>query len=256
MKTNSFLRPAIALSVALLATAAPVLQAATATSNFKTVEPEQLKLRRYVEPSFPVSLRLEATMEGYAQLVMLVNRDGRITESFVTDYSHPAFVTTTTRAINEWEFLPLPDGGDVRRVCLRIDYRREGVVVSTTTIDEVARRLSGIGTSDDEVRSYTLGELDATPAPVVINTPQFPASMQGTGKSGVIGVAFYIDETGTVQVPSCVTPEHPEFGAAAVAAVRTWKFQPPMKNSRPSRVYVVQEFGFGLPRTAPAAAAR
>lgn len=252
MKTNSFSHSLAALVLAGLASAGAMLQAAS-TPNFKDVEPDQLKLRRYVEPQFPVSLRVEALMEGYSQIVMLVNKDGRITESFVTDFSHPAFVTATTRATNDWEFLPSTD--EVRRVCLRFDFRREGVVVSTTTIDEVARRLSGLGGNADEERSYTLGELDQTPAPVVINTPSFPASMQKSGKSGLVHVSFYIDIDGSVQVPSSVTPEFPEFGAAAVAAVRTWKFQPPLRNGRPVRVFVVQEFGFGLPRRTPAATA-
>lgn len=206
--------------------------------------PTDFGVRRYVEPEFPLSLRLDWIIEGYSQIVILVGPDGKVTESFVTDFSHPAFGTNTTRAVGEWEFTTSRDA--VRRVCLRFDFRREGVVVSTTTLDELMRRISRMGYNPDEVRSYPLGELDKTPEPLAIGKPVFPAALTGSGKSGFVGVAFYIDETGAVQVPSAVDAEHPEFGAAAVAAVRGWKFQPPLKNGKPTRAFVVQEFAFGM----------
>lgn len=81
--------------------------------------------------------------------------------------------------------------------------------------------------------------------------PVFPSSLRGRSEGGNAVVEFYIDDTGSVQLPRIVEATDPAFGWSLASAVLTWKFQPPMRNGAPAKVRVTGlPFGFQAPQQA------
>jgi TonB family protein len=199
----------------------------------------------YVEPIYPLALTFESIHEGYAEIGFVVSPEGNLVESFVTEYSHPAFSDEVERSVKQCKFKPLAaDQPQVaRRYFLRFNFRREGAVVVISQLDAVMGRIwAAIGS--DAVSVCKLRELDQIPDLLTIVVPHYPAEMVTKRTAGNALVTFYIDETGTVRAAGVIEASRPEFGTAAVEAVRQWKFVPPTRKQCPVRVFAAQEFIF------------
>lgn len=76
-------------------------------------------------------------------------------------------------------------------------------------------------------------QLDQQPVPKVRAQPIYPHEMRQTGRSGEVLVEFIVDTSGVVQNAFAVHASDRGFEAAAVDAVRKWKFRPGYKSGRP-----------------------
>ncbi len=63
--------------------------------------------------------------------------------------------------------------------------------------------------------------------------PIYPYSMKRSGLIGEVTVSFEVNQKGDVQNPFVVKSNNPGFEAAAIEAVRKWKFKPGIKNGQP-----------------------
>jgi TonB family protein len=201
---------------------------------------------RYVEPNYPVSLTFETIYEGFAEVCFVVGPDGKLQESFVREYSHPAFATEVEQTLKQWEFQPIPEGQPQlpRRYLLRFNFQRQGVVsISGPQLDSVINTLTKYSESG-YVRITKLRDLDRIPDLVTLVVPKYPAAMVEKRTPGSAVISFYIDETGAVRVATIVESSGPVFAMAALDAVRQWKFAVPTRRQRPVRVFAVQEFVF------------
>lgn len=79
---------------------------------------------------------------------------------------------------------------------------------------------------------FDLSKLDRQPRPRFQARPQFPAEMRLAGISGEAVVDFVVDANGDVQNAYAIRSSQREFEAAAVEAIKKWKFEPGMKNTR------------------------
>ena len=104
---------------------------------------------------------------------------------------------------------------------------------------------------DDVYRPHSLKELDRIPTPIAAPSPGFPARF-AHGGAGQVTVSFYIDEDGAVRLPSVDESDDPDLAAAAIDALRNWKFEPPTWKRRPVLVRASQQFNFRTPETAKA----
>jgi len=104
----------------------------------------------------------------------------------------------------------------------------------------------------DLYRPRTLRELDRIPTPIATNKPHYPERMTHPGASAQVAVSFYIDESGMVRLPSVDADQDPELSAAAIDALRAWKFEPPTCRGRPVLVRATQIFNFQAPAKATA----
>jgi protein TonB len=57
--------------------------------------------------------------------------------------------------------------------------------------------------------------------------------MRRAGIAGAALVEFIVDDQGKVRDARTFRATHEDFGAAATAAIMTWKFNPGLKNGRP-----------------------
>ncbi|BET69097.1 hypothetical protein ASA1KI_40150 [Opitutales bacterium ASA1] len=108
----------------------------------------------------------------------------------------------------------------------------------------------GVALSDfdalDELRVFELSELDKTPNPVQRIAPTYPYEAKQAGLVGWVRVLFVVDETGSVRNARVDASSHREFEAAALDAIRLWKFTPGMKDGAAVRTRMLLPFKFSL----------
>jgi TonB family protein len=185
-------------------------------------------------------------MNGDATVVIRVDRDGRLTDSLVTEYSRKEFAETAVEELKGYHYVPSRVNGEpwssVQEV--HFDFTRTGVVVSVSTFDAVMARVDELSKGRFAYHSRTLRELDRIPTPVQVVTPLSPA-LVGSEKRRTVAVDFYIDEEGRVRMPSVPRADvGTACAACALEAVRQWCFEPPMYKGRPALVLVRQQFHF------------
>lgn len=88
----------------------------------------------------------------------------------------------------------------------------------------------------------------AKTAPQFLNGPQpiYPAALKKQGTMGDAKILTRIDATGAVTETSVKSATHAEFGAAAVDAVKTWRFKPAEENGQPVATAVTIPVRFTL----------
>jgi TonB family protein len=74
---------------------------------------------------------------------------------------------------------------------------------------------------------------DGMPKPVATVKPLYPAELKASGTTGDVTVRFLVGADGTVADCAVVQSDHPALSAAAVEAVKQWRFQPGVKNGKP-----------------------
>lgn len=88
---------------------------------------------------------------------------------------------------------------------------------------------------------------DVTP-PVPNGTqarPEYPADAKARGVEGVVLVKYVVSEAGVV-TDAEVIKGPPEFASVCLAAVRSWRFQPALLDSKPVAVVRVARFPFKI----------
>lgn len=198
------------------------------------------------EPVFPRSLIHGPVLQGDAKVVIDVDEDGRLTDLLVTGYSRKEFADAAVEVLRRWEYVPPSLNGrpwaSVRE--LQFDYSRSGVIVNFTGTEAMDNHLGQLLQLSDTYRTYALRDLDRIPTPVHVVSPLAPALAPGAAAQTVT-VEFYIDEQGRVRLPSVTRAEaNNVYAACALAAVRQWRFAPPLVNGRPVLVLATQQFKF------------
>lgn len=77
--------------------------------------------------------------------------------------------------------------------------------------------------------------------------PLFPESMRAAGQGGVVPIEAIIGRDGQVASARVISASvHPDFAAAALEAVRQWRYQPTLLNGKPVEVVLVVGVTFSL----------
>lgn len=234
--------PSTFLLLALAALPA-VAQVPVAASQF-----QPLRVAHHDLPVFPQELLQLGVREGHVRVAFSVDPAGRIEDVLAVEHTHAEFARVAVHAIRRWRFEPARYAGQpiasASEVTLK--FRVEGtVVVSLTPSEALSVRMLSVGEMIDYYRPRGLKELDRTPTPTAIRSPGIPEQFAKAGKSGHVTVTFYIDETGAVRLPSVGSDSDAVLAAAAIDAMRTWKFEPPTYKGRPVLVRASQRFNFG-----------
>ncbi len=86
--------------------------------------------------------------------------------------------------------------------------------------------------------------LDAKLRPLWRVAAVYPAELRGEGLKGSADIECVIDREGRVRLPHAVASTHEKFARAAVIAVSSWVFDPPMRDGQPTDVRVRVPFPF------------
>jgi TonB family protein len=238
----------------LLSVCLAVGLAVSARAQMPQLRPEHVGLQiiQTDEAQFPLTLRNSWVMNGEATIAINVDNTGRLVECLVTSYSRKEFADEAVGSLKRWKFEPARLNGEPWPAVqeLRFDFSRSGVVVDTTTLDIVSARIEQLTQGRYAYRAFTLRELDRIPIPIEVVSPSAPPLKPGESKRTVV-VDFYIDEEGRVRLPSVSRVEaKDEYAANAQAAVKKWRFEPPLVNGHPVLVHTQQQFDF-VPTPSP-----
>jgi protein TonB len=81
---------------------------------------------------------------------------------------------------------------------------------------------------------FSLSDLDQKPRAIYQPSPTMSAQIRKRAP-GLVNVIFVVDERGRVLDPSVQSSTDPVFNAAALSAVKQWKFEPGKRNGQPVR---------------------
>jgi TonB family protein len=85
---------------------------------------------------------------------------------------------------------------------------------------------------------------DATPRPLHVTEPLYPAELLAARTMGDVTVQFIVLDNGTVDDCRIVASDHPAFAAAATEALQQWRFQPGVKDGKPVATRLQIRFPF------------
>lgn len=88
----------------------------------------------------------------------------------------------------------------------------------------------------------------SAPAPVAVPYPLYPVEMSRAGLGGKASVQFRVTSAGEVADVKLVAAAFPEFGEAALRAVKTWRFRSLTEHGPgyPANVLVIAAFEFEI----------
>ena len=95
----------------------------------------------------------------------------------------------------------------------------------------------------DQGRAHYCGAGNCDEAPALIHaiSPRYPATALAEGRSGMASVLFEIDTTGNVSNVKLESASSPEFGEAAIEAIRTWRYKPAKLMGKPVKIGPVRQ---------------
>jgi len=120
----------------------------------------------------------------------------------------------------------------------------DGVEVLNSTMGY----LSIDGMLDSMVRKRVAGISNAQIRPFIYPAPEYPKHLKNAKVEGKAVVRVHVNELGSVSDPAVKEASDPDFGRAALEAVRQWRFLPRMKEGQPLETNVDVPFVFSLPK--------
>lgn len=89
--------------------------------------------------------------------------------------------------------------------------------------------------------------VDSAPKPLKVVSPEHPAGLLEKGVSGEAEVECLVSERGEVTEAKITAASRPEFGEAALAAIKQWVFLPATRDGRAIATRVAIPFNFAVP---------
>ncbi len=207
-----------------------------------------LRLETFVLPDFPEFLRRTGVGEGTVAVAIGHDARGRPDDVLVLEASDSRFADAALDAIAGWRFAA-PAATDAPREVLlpivRFLFTTTGVSVMSPSVADPSKRKTRVR-ADSPVELPNFSHLDSVPKARVQPMPAATAPPAGVSE-GVALVKFFVDQEGRARIPVAITSTTPAFGAAAVAAVRQWRFEPPRIDGQPVVALESQVFRFGSP---------
>lgn len=202
------------------------------------------KVQQQVHVQFPVRAQNQGITNGEVRLFVEVDPEGKVGDVLAFAHSGPDFAHAAVEAIRQWRFAPARLAGQPVGSINRINvYFEVNGVTTYTRMPEQAAERADAGERFAH-RPYTLPELDRVPKPLSRSSPVYPKEWIQQGKTGVVSVEYFIDEDGRTRFPRVVGNPDELLGASAVAAVKTWKFEPPLRRGQRVLAQVGQEIQF------------
>lgn len=177
-------------------------------------------------------------------MLLQIDSSGTLTDSLVVASTDPAFTEEVLQVVKQWRFEPLRRGGETLGsvVELLVNFKIDGLIAVERLDGTRGGSASALGEHAYQARGASA--LDRLPTPSHVVPPVYPPEWRAKNLTGRVTVDFYIDETGGVRMPTVAPDTDPLLGASAIAAVREWRFSPPLHQGQPALARVQQVFNF------------
>jgi TonB family protein len=198
------------------------------------------KIRSVQLPIYPHALRTEG-VRGTARVTMAIDERGRVVAVSAVSADRPEFGQALVAAAETFQFDPALRGGKPVKNLLTFEQKFN----SRDLGDEAGDWLASDEKKHPE-KIASAAALDHPLKPISRRSPVFPVTLPETVTSGEAQVECLVDKKGRVRLPRVVTATDPAFGYAAVQALSTWWFEPPMIHGDEVVVRVRVPFEFKL----------
>jgi TonB family protein len=176
---------------------------------------------------YPYELRRD-NVTGQASATMQLDTLGRVVGVKIVSCTRPEFGFALAAALQGFEFTPAASGGAPVEAVM--GFRQQ--FNSDVPADPDADRLLDLEGASGAICGVS--QLDEKPRPLSIQNPKYPHALVDPPVPGDAEVEFIIEEDGSVDLPRVVKASRPEFGYAAVEAVASWRFEPPLLHGSPT----------------------
>lgn len=180
-------------------------------------------LARGPVPNFPPAM---LGMTGSVTLMLHIERDGRISSVDQVASAHARLEDSVLKALVGRKVTPAQRLGVPMASIQPMKYTFKSA--TERPIDPYAARSS-------RAPSYLPEELQYDVAARVVTSiePVYPLALAREGVSGSASVALFIDTEGNVREVKVAEATDPEFGAALMACMQAWHFEPATKDGKP-----------------------
>jgi len=190
------------------------------------------------DPIYPPGMAY-ANLRGEVGLRFVVDIEGRVRNPFVTSSTNPVFDQPAIAAVLKWRFEP---------------GQRHGVPVNVRMEMPISFQMDELGGGDEAYQvadrhvdqSKLPPELryDIPPKPANTVFAVYPFELLRDQVGGSADVRFMVGPGGEIEQAVVIKATRPEFGQAVLAMLDEWRFQPAMKDGKPTRAVmeVQQEF--------------
>jgi len=192
--------------------------------------------------AYPIE-ELQKGKSGKATVSMIVAPSGAVILTKVQRADSPAFGKAAQAMVETYQFMPATKGGKPCSALLGTSVEFEPGGTVDVPVNSRARDLIR-ALQSDRSQFVALKDLDYKPRPLSRRPAVFPKGLLADVAAGNVTVEFIIDRTGHAQVPRVTAATREEFGYAAVQAITTWRFTPPLKGGKPVDAIVTQPMEF------------
>jgi TonB family protein len=228
---------------AVAAVAALFVVIALPASALRAGQASPLPLKGSVyDPTGAVMPDVELTLEGANNTAVTTRTDAAGSFEFasvapgryVLDAALAGFKTLRypleLRTARDWD----------RAITLQVGDLQEMITVQ-------AQRLPNAGAATPATQPLRVGGNIKVPLKLHDVHPIYPASMRAAGREGVVPIEAIIGRDGSVASARVLSAQvHPDFAAAALDAVRQWRFTPTLLNGEPVEVVMTVSVTFKL----------
>jgi TonB family protein len=198
----------------------------------KMIPPVAIK---HVHPVYPVGM-LSSRLRGVVLVDFVVDMHGDVQNAVVMQSNNPGFDESAVAAVSQWKFKP---------------GTKDDKAVNTHMQVPMVFEINYGGSSDafsveDGTQSKLPPEFRYDTPPIIRGAadPVYPYALLRDGVEGNAMVAFIISARGDVRGIQVVSASRPEFGLALTAAVDTFRFDPALKQGRPTQTVMTREIHF------------
>ena len=189
-------------------------------------------------PVYPPDIK-QAGMRGEVRVSFVVDKDGKVRNPVVISSTNPGFNQSAIDAVLKWCFTP---------------GFRHGVPVNTRIevpiifeLDEPDGGAEPYEVTDRHIDQSKLPpefRFDIPPKPANVVFAVYPFELLRDGVDGNAEVRFMVSPGGEVRQAAVIKATRPEFGQALMAMLDECKFQPAMKNGKPTWATLDVKQGF------------
>jgi outer membrane biosynthesis protein TonB len=191
---------------------------------------------------YPSLARLNEFPDGHVTAVIQVDKEGRLLDVIVTEFTLREFARAVLNALETWTYEPARLDGEPIGVRQKIEFQfqpqRVVLTLYPTTVAE--RRWETILPRGVTRVLKPPRELDAPLRPVETVSPLRVKSSE-TQRAVV---DFFVDEEGRPRMPVVVRADSDVAGLSAVEALQRWRFAPPTSGGEPVLTRATQSFVF------------
>jgi TonB family protein len=188
---------------------------------------------------YPPDMVLSA-QSGLVKVHFVVDIEGRVRNAYVFSSTNPGLNQPALDAIAKWRFEPGRRNGVPVKVALVIPF--DFTVRGPSTQGHEAFDVSDDRSDQSKLPPELRYDLPPKPANVVLAVYPFELLRDGVG--GTAEVRFLVNRMGKAEQAIVVKATRPEFGQALLAMIDAWRFQPAMKDGKPTQAVmdIAQEF--------------